>query len=48
MAYLTAWLSLIGWGEAALFVGIVALCVIADRLILWHDKHSTWRGLLNR
>lgn len=45
MNYFTAWLSLIGWGEAACLLAFAVVLFLADRAILWHDKHP-WPGLI--
>lgn len=45
MNYFTAWLSLIGWGEAGFILVVLLLLGLADRLILWEARHP-WKGLL--
>lgn len=45
MDYFTAWLSLIGRNEAYALLAMGVAFILADRIVLWHDKHP-WPGLI--
>ena len=45
---IAAYLSLIGWNEAAAILAVLLVLRAADRFLLWHDTQPPWRGLLRK